>query len=738
MRTGVRYAATAVACAALALMAWRPERSVIVHPRDALLVTPGAQPARVRRLADSIGTARVLSLTGADSLPDAGFIARHFGDAARLHVVGWGLPTSDWPALRVAAASLHLAPPPMGFTHAAWPRLIPLGEQLQVRGRLVGPGGTHILLSITGGGAVDSAVTGPDGSFALATQPRATGRQLYTLSATSVPAETLGVVVTPPPRWRTLIVTAAPSFEAAAVRDLLAGRGGAVTWRAGVSRERIRTEYVNRDSTVPTGLRARDFAALDLLLLDGRSFMALSAAERAAMRAAVADSGLGVLLLPDDALPAAARALGFSLLADTALTERLVRPVAAGGTPATAPVPAEPYLLRETFGARAVLWGAAGEILAQVMPLGAGAVGVTMVTAPSRWVRAGERATFATYWSALLATVVASPGRRWSIGGAEPSLANRAVEISRLTPGRRPGVSRSPFHSSDPVAIVLGPDGARDTVYLSADALEPGRWIGRYWPRRSGWHEIADEPDAAWYVTAPTTWMAHQAAERLAATARWAATAPPAGAAQAPLTARRPFPVGWYLALFVLAAGVLWAERRRAYIRAMPRTVVAVLLLGLLGCGKSEEKRREEVARCGGLSSDADVIAVCLMTEHKWKERPADSAGKREAFRIDSMRIAQEAMLWNADSERHKAALKTCAKTNDVRECLLVNHGWPADRATRAADSLWARDGQTHARQIRSCTRAQGPVASCLMLNYKWNAARAMATEDSVRRARLR
>ena len=728
MRTGVRYTATAVACAALALMAWRPERTVVIHPRDALLVTPGAQPARVRRLADSIGTARVLALTGADSLPDAGFIARHFGDAARLHVVGWGLPASDWPPLRVAAASLHLAPPPAGFTHAAWPRAIPLGDQLRVHGRLVGPppAGTRVFLSVADGGAVDSGVVGPDGSFALATQPRAAGRQVYALSAPGVPAETLGVVVTAPPRWRTLIVTAAPSFEAAAVRDLLAGRGAAVTWRAGVSRERIRTEYVNRDSVAPTGLRPRDFASLDLLLLDGRSLMALSAAERAAMRAAVGDSGLGVLLLPDDALPAAARALGFTLLADTALTERLVRPFASGGAPATAPVPAEPYLLRETFGARPVLWGATGEILAQVIPSGAGAVGVTLVAAPSRWLRAGERTTFAAYWSALLATLVAAPGQRWTIAAAEPSSAHRPVEIARRSEG------------SGPVAIVLAPDGARDTVYLTADPLEPSRWIGRYWPRRSGWHEIADAPDAAWYVTAASSWASHHAVERLAATARWAATAPPAGAAQAPLSTRRPFPTGWYLAAFVLAAGVLWAERRRAYIRAMPRTVVAVLLLGLLGCGKSEEKRREEVARCGGLSSDADVIAVCLMTEHKWKEGPADSAGKREASRIDSMRVAQEALLWNSDSVRHKAALKACAKTNDVRECLLVTHGWPPDRATRAADSLWARDAQTHARQIRSCARAQGPVASCLMVNYKWNAARAMATEDSVRRAKLR
>ena len=723
MRAAMRHTATAVAGVALALMALRPERTVVIHPSDALLVTPGAEPARVRRLADSLGTARVLTLAGADSLPDAGYIARHFGDASRLHVVGWGLPEAEWQALRVAPASLHLTEPPEGFAHAAWPRTIALGDMMRVHGTVLTPGWTYLC---DRSGVLDSAKTDSDGSFTLATTPRASGRQLFTLSAAGVPAETIGVVVTAPPRWRTLILTAAPSFEAAAVRDLLAARGSAVTWRAAVSRERTRTEFVNQAST-PASLRARDLASLDLLLVDGRSFVALSATERAALHGAIRDSGLGVLLLPDESLATAARSAGFTLHADTALTERLVRPFAAGSPPATTPVPAEPYLLRDTFGARAVLWGATGDVLAQVIPSGAGTVGITLVAAPTRWLRAGERATFAAYWAALLAAIAATPAeQRWTIGGTEPALTHRPVDIGLRT------------EATHPVAVVISPGGTRDTVYLNADALEPGRWIGRYWPRLEGWHEIAGATDAAWFVTAPSTWAAYRATERRDATARWAATAPPAGTAGAPLTTRRPFSVVWYLVLFVLAAGVLWADRRRAYIRAMPRTVVAVLLLGLLGCSKSEEERRDEVARCGGLSSDADIIAMCLMTEHKWKDAPADSAGKREAFRIDSMRTVQEAAMWASDSVRHKAALKACSATNDARECLLVRHGWPADRATRAADSMWARDASTHGRQIRSCSRSQGPIASCLMLNYKWNAPRAMATEDSVRRARLR
>jgi hypothetical protein len=94
--------------------------------------------------------------------------------------------------------------------------------------------------------------------------------------------------------------------------------------------------------------------------------------------------------------------------------------------------------------------------------------------------------------------------------------------------------------------------------------------------------------------------------------------------------------------------------------------------------------------------------------------------------------------LWDADSANHRKALKECGAGNDPRECLLVRFGWDADRATHAADSIWARNADRHLREVRSCARGKNPIASCLMLNYKWNAQRAMATEDSVRRARMR
>jgi hypothetical protein len=171
----------------------------------------------------------------------------------------------------------------------------------------------------------------------------------------------------------------------------------------------------------------------------------------------------------------------------------------------------------------------------------------------------------------------------------------------------------------------------------------------------------------------------------------------------------------------------------------MPRTAVAALSLVLLmACSKSQEDKRAEVERCAAVNTQAELISLCLLSEHKWKEPAADSAGKKRAHELDSTRTAQETSLWNADSAQHKAALRECTKGNDVKECLLLRFGWSQERATHTADSMWQRNASQHAREIRSCQRGRNPIASCLMLNFKWNASRALATDDSVRRAQMR
>lgn len=165
---------------------------------------------------------------------------------------------------------------------------------------------------------------------------------------------------------------------------------------------------------------------------------------------------------------------------------------------------------------------------------------------------------------------------------------------------------------------------------------------------------------------------------------------------------------------------------------------VAALLVLLAACkAKSPEERARDVADCSRANSQAELIALCLASDHGWDDSTARGASIVRAHQLDSIRVWQEDSAWNTDSTLHRADVRGCRSGDQMRECLKLR-GWPDDRASRIADSLWNRDTARHLVQIRSClNRREGPIAACLTLWYKWNNERALATQDSVMRARM-
>lgn len=164
----------------------------------------------------------------------------------------------------------------------------------------------------------------------------------------------------------------------------------------------------------------------------------------------------------------------------------------------------------------------------------------------------------------------------------------------------------------------------------------------------------------------------------------------------------------------------------------------AGVLAGLACGGKTEEERREEVATCSRVNSQAELIALCLVTDHDWDDTSAQRAGTMRAQELDSTRAWQEDSAWHTDSTQHRADVRACSGGDRMRECLRLR-GWPDARALRTADSLWQKDAARHLLQIRTCLnrRREGPLAACLVLHYKWSNERALTTEDSIRRARV-
>jgi hypothetical protein len=362
-----------------------------------------------------------------------------------------------------------------------------------------------------------------------------------------------------------LILESAPSFETRHLKRWLAEQGSAVAVRSLVSRGVYRYEHLNRRSLPLAPLTLGALVQFDLVVTDGGTLRALTGAERAALRSVVADSGRGLLLLPDEIVVGGGRGIpdaGFFLAAPAApvagAEQRSVR--LAGGGPARA-IPAAAARIGERFAAAAVLHDADGSPVAAVAPRGAGRVALTLVREPGRWLLAGDTESFAGYWSRLLTPLAAGVSReRWEVVQAHPLRVDEPVELV-LTTAPRPVGAPAPH----PAAFVTAPDGGRDSLHLIADPFDPARYRTTWWPRLDGWHRIESEGAALdVHVPAAGGGGTLMAAERLAATRRAAvmrrddAAAP--AAARAAIRPLSPLPL--FLA-FVAVTGALWVLDRR-------------------------------------------------------------------------------------------------------------------------------------------------------------------------------
>ena len=541
----LRITASVTALAALLVIGVRPSWRVGATTVDAVLITQGAGQGSAERVADSLGRAQVFT-----SLADA---LDHRAGMRRLHVVGWGLDADDWVRLESIPVTVHAAPLPSSITRVRWPAQIVLGDRVTVDGTLSTRPGSHIEL-VDATGIVDSSAVDSTGVFHLEAQPRAEGRMRYAVRVRGTAiAETLGVDVAAPPIWRVLVLESAPRPETTVLRDWLARRRGVVAVRSTVSRDRVHREFVNRTSTPLDVLTGPLLSQFDILMIDGRALAGLGAQERAVLQRAVDLDGLGVVLVSDTVRTN--YFLDFTLQRRGDLEERLVRPVwhdRGAREPVAPAVAAEPYALVDRFGTETLIDDGFGHALAQVAPRGAGRVTLSLITGTARWRRSGLADTYGTYWSRLLAAT-ARPSRdapRWSIATPGPWIVGRPVALEAAT--------ELPLTT----ILVTSPAGTVDTVFLARAAS--GRWRGIYWPRTPGWYQLAGDGSPAFYVQHASGWIGVQAEQRVAASLQAGVTA--AGGGHLP-TSRlglppRPVPLGWAFALFLLAAGYLWSERR--------------------------------------------------------------------------------------------------------------------------------------------------------------------------------
>ena len=563
-RLGWRLLASAAAPVALALAAYPPLRPVPAARAEAIVLTPGYSPDTLRHLRRQLGAGtpvwgyQVAAPAGAHSLPALLSLAEQRPSLRRLHVLGQGIPVADLPVLGQVAVVAHAGVVTTAFRAASWPHQVSLGQYVTLEGSLASAasaGAGWVSLRAAGAGRDSVRVPAGGGPFRLRYQPRVAGLAVYYVQLRQagrvVATEPVPVETTPASQPAVLLLAAVPSFEFKFLKNALAATGRAVGLRSTISRGLVQTEFLNQPSHALDHLTPTLLGRYAVVVADAATLTALPPAESQALRSAVQQGRLGLVLLADPtplpaALPGRASFVVQPLPVAGAAPQLLAWSDAPG--PVRALLPAR---LKAGAELRPLVTGPGAALVAAGRRVGLGTVVVSVVPETFHWTLQGQTAAYTSFWSQLLTAATPPPatGATWQVLAAWPRL-----EVPLAL--RLAGGPATTLPAARPLA-----GGPAVQLPLAQDPRLPEWRTAQYWPSRAGWHQVQG-PGATthnFYVFDAASWRGPELAERAQALA---ARPTPARIASARYSVRVPWPAGWFFGLFLLAAGFLWLEEK--------------------------------------------------------------------------------------------------------------------------------------------------------------------------------
>lgn len=598
-RRVLRVVCSLIAVGALLLMGLRPQRAVPQGDEIGLLLTEGSRADDVEQVVEALGVQPVtFVLRGvsvpdgieAETVPDAGTLARQHPEIGTLYIMGYGLPRYELdklpPHVRVRVGQ---QPIPTGIRQVWTPQTVALGNSVRVQGRIHVPDARPPIRMLlrTAGSTVDSVMIGREPSvtseggelqsavFDLTSTPRAAGRTVYEIAAVDAGSDTVatgrvGVDVVEPEPVRLLVVQDAPRFETRYLKNWIADQGGSVMVRSKVSEDTYRTEFINRPRQSLATLSGDLLDSVDVTMIDRATLQALSAAERRVLRRAVEEGGLGLLLGVDVLADAGRLGPAWAWLTNVSVQRHTTSEAGevalhwASRSDPLPPVSVSPYGFTPRFGQASIVEDGAGRTRALVQLRGQGRVGVHGALATYRWLLSGEEGAYAAYWAYLLGHVRRPLGDdQWSLDPPGPVFVDEPARLIVRTDAERPA------------ALVQAAGGTEpDTLYMARDLHSPYRWKTTLWPRVAGWHRVQRGGGAAvsFFVQPSGAWLAVQQQRALDATNEAVYTTQQmtdGSTLESPATRAKPVPLYGVFALFVLSVGALWAEQRFRLERAL-------------------------------------------------------------------------------------------------------------------------------------------------------------------------
>tara|TARA_R110001592_G_scaffold81179_3_gene241173 strand:- start:333 stop:2372 length:2040 start_codon:yes stop_codon:yes gene_type:complete len=317
---------------------------VSTQTNQAIFITPGVSQDKLNTVIDDkslnnklFTLERNLDLANAIYLSSPSLLVKTMPNVNKITVLGDGLSPYQWQALFASqprwgnthTSSIAVAFTPgnktVGLVNMSWNKQLILGERLTISGAIQAPDTRVIadnkdvikysLQLLSPSGDVQQELMLEAGqAFNLNTRPKAAGQWLYKLKLIErgneqniLELSDIAVFVEKPTGLRLAIWQSSPSFETKHIKDWVGAAGSQVTVVTQVSQDAYLRQTFNQPET-DAGDHSDDgfysnqaLDKTDVLIIDGRALIRLSANERTRLQKAVQD-GLGLLILADNDL----------------------------------------------------------------------------------------------------------------------------------------------------------------------------------------------------------------------------------------------------------------------------------------------------------------------------------------------------------------------------------------------------------------------------------------------------
>lgn len=555
-RLVLRLLATLLATGSLAGLVFpvRSPFSTALLPGTAVVITEGT----LEKDLDGLRTYKLFNFdretkhTGAAPVADARTFFQQ-ETYQRYIVTGHGFDGDLLPYVSGKTLDFRPSALPAGFTFASWHRENAFGRPVILAGKFRNPTASAVKLVVSGFGTVlDSAriAAGKTQSFQLRFLPKVTGKALLHLialqGADTLAHEPVALEIRRPEPLRIVLLSESPGFEFRFLKNWLVKNGYPLLVRAKISQDKYNLEFLNTPRTGTGSITPGLLSGKDLVVATRQALNTLPAGEVAAISAAVA-RGLGLVITTDSLQKQSARLPGNYPLYDLPGQELTVVPLVVDNTRISLPS-GHPLFIRPDAAAKVLIRDQKDRAKAVTGISGKGKV--TLVALPETYPLelSGQHLKYSALWSLILRETARenAPAAAWE---SVPAL-SRVGERQEL--------------------IVAGGEQAAQTGTVDRVSLAPAQdarkdWLTRYtlWPVRTGWHSIALQNGTpwSWYVYARDAWKIQAAAQRIAATTRAAGIRTGDATAAGEPVHHRVNPA-WFLAVFLLSAGFLWAEAK--------------------------------------------------------------------------------------------------------------------------------------------------------------------------------